>query len=260
MAGTLIAVPASASRAIFAVLRYPNFAVAAYATVGAFAAWSANAVLGLPVVRGARHGIRDRRPSSALLPTSWPSRRLRAAGALTVAIGVDRAEPRARERRPLRLRQRMSGYDLPLDARLAFRRPAHRAAAAAEPRRSRSRSWRRCSFLATRASARRCARSPTTRPGPAQGHRPGAHRADRHVFLGMGLAGIGGMLIGLDTSIDPLTGYRVLLVGVRRRGARRARLASPARWSARCARHRARSCAARRPPPPIGPPSASSRS
>jgi branched-chain amino acid transport system permease protein/neutral amino acid transport system permease protein len=31
------------------------------------------------------------------------------------------------------------------------------------------------------------------------------------VFTGMGLAGFGGMLIGLDTSIDPLTGFRVML-------------------------------------------------
>jgi branched-subunit amino acid ABC-type transport system permease component len=31
------------------------------------------------------------------------------------------------------------------------------------------------------------------------------------VLLGAGLAGFGGMLIGLDTSIDPLTGFRVVL-------------------------------------------------
>jgi branched-chain amino acid transport system permease protein/neutral amino acid transport system permease protein len=30
-------------------------------------------------------------------------------------------------------------------------------------------------------------------------------------FVGMGLAGVGGMLLGLDTSIDPLTGFRVVL-------------------------------------------------
>ena len=30
-------------------------------------------------------------------------------------------------------------------------------------------------------------------------------------FVGMGLAGVGGMLIGLDTTIDPLTGFRVIL-------------------------------------------------
>ena len=30
-------------------------------------------------------------------------------------------------------------------------------------------------------------------------------------FLGMGLVGVGGMLLGLDSSIDPLTGTRILL-------------------------------------------------
>src|SRR6266404_3832218 len=30
-------------------------------------------------------------------------------------------------------------------------------------------------------------------------------------FVGMGLAGIGGMLVGLDSSIDPLTGFRGVL-------------------------------------------------
>ena len=30
-------------------------------------------------------------------------------------------------------------------------------------------------------------------------------------FVGMGLVGIGGMLLGLDSSIDPLTGTRILL-------------------------------------------------
>ena len=31
------------------------------------------------------------------------------------------------------------------------------------------------------------------------------------VGIGMGLAGIGGMLVGLDTSIDPLVGFRTIL-------------------------------------------------
>ena len=30
-------------------------------------------------------------------------------------------------------------------------------------------------------------------------------------FVAMGLAGVGGVLVGLDTSIDPLTGFRVIL-------------------------------------------------
>ena len=49
MTGTLIAVPAIGFSAIFAVLRYPNFAIAAYATIGAFAAWWANVAMGLPI-------------------------------------------------------------------------------------------------------------------------------------------------------------------------------------------------------------------
>ena len=31
------------------------------------------------------------------------------------------------------------------------------------------------------------------------------------IVVGMGLAGLGGMLIGLDTTIDPLTGFRSIL-------------------------------------------------
>jgi branched-chain amino acid transport system permease protein len=30
-------------------------------------------------------------------------------------------------------------------------------------------------------------------------------------FIGMGLAGFGGMLVALDTAVDPLTGFRVML-------------------------------------------------
>jgi branched-chain amino acid transport system permease protein len=31
------------------------------------------------------------------------------------------------------------------------------------------------------------------------------------IGIGMGLAGVGGMLVGLDTSIDPLVGFRAIL-------------------------------------------------
>jgi len=50
LSGALIAVPAIGFTTIFAVLRFPNFAVAAYATVGAFAGWWVNTRLGLGVV------------------------------------------------------------------------------------------------------------------------------------------------------------------------------------------------------------------
>ena len=46
--GALLAVPAIGFTAIFAVLRFPNFAVASHATIGAFAGYAANVWLGLP--------------------------------------------------------------------------------------------------------------------------------------------------------------------------------------------------------------------
>src|SRR3981081_1386930 len=52
MTGTLIAIPAIGFTAIFAVLRYPSFAVAAYTTIGAFAGWYANVRFGIGVLPG----------------------------------------------------------------------------------------------------------------------------------------------------------------------------------------------------------------
>src|SRR5215210_7623694 len=49
VSGTLLAAPAIGFSAIFAVLRYPNFAIGALATVGAYAGWVANVQLGLPL-------------------------------------------------------------------------------------------------------------------------------------------------------------------------------------------------------------------
>src|SRR5579872_4879081 len=45
MAGTILAVPAIGLTAIYAVLRFPNFALASHATIGAFAGYIANVAL-----------------------------------------------------------------------------------------------------------------------------------------------------------------------------------------------------------------------
>src|SRR5256714_4191530 len=50
MAGAILAVPAIGLTAIYAVLRFPNFALASHATIGAFAGYIANAKLGLPIL------------------------------------------------------------------------------------------------------------------------------------------------------------------------------------------------------------------
>src|SRR5882672_10018445 len=48
MAGTVLAVPAIGFTAIYAVLRFPNFALASHATIGAFGGYVANTAGGLP--------------------------------------------------------------------------------------------------------------------------------------------------------------------------------------------------------------------
>src|ERR1044072_9139056 len=50
MAGTVLAVPAIRLTAIFAVLRFTNFALASHMTIGAFAGFVANVTLGWPIV------------------------------------------------------------------------------------------------------------------------------------------------------------------------------------------------------------------
>src|SRR5690348_4523762 len=53
MAGAILAAPAIGLTAIYAVLRFPNFAVASHATIGAFAGYGANVWLGLPLLPSA---------------------------------------------------------------------------------------------------------------------------------------------------------------------------------------------------------------
>src|SRR5205807_7890479 len=50
MAGTILAVPAIGLTTIYAVLRFPNFALASHATIGAFAGYVVNVKLGLPIL------------------------------------------------------------------------------------------------------------------------------------------------------------------------------------------------------------------
>lgn len=210
MAGTLIAVPAIGFTAIFAVLRYPNFAIASYATIGAFAAWWANTSLGLPVVPAllvafAIAGLVGVGAEETAL------RRLRGSGALIVAIASIALNLVLENIVRFFFGNDMKGYDLPLMRDLRF------GELRIGPQQLQSLG------LAVAIMAAMFAFLFYTRFGKAmravadnpdlarlKGIDP-ARIAIVTVFLGAGLSGIGGVLIGLDTSIDPLTGYRVLL-------------------------------------------------
>lgn len=210
MGGTLIAVPAIGFSLIFAVLRYPNFAVASYATIGAFAAWWANAVAGLhilialPIAFAIAGAIGVVAEETAL-------RRLRGGGALIVAIASIALNLVLENGVRFIFGNDMKGYDLPLARDLRF------GELRIGPQQLQSLGLAVAITAAVFAFLRytrfgKAMRAVADNPDLARlkGIDP-ARIAIAAILLGAGLSGVGGVLIGLDTSIDPLTGYRVLL-------------------------------------------------
>ena len=210
MAGTILAVPAIGLTAIYAVLRFPNFALASHATIGAFAGYVANAKLGLPllpsvaiafVVAGAVGVVTD---ESVL-------KRFRPAGYITTAIASIALTIALENVVRFVFGNELRGYDLPIarDLRIGSIRVG--------PQQIEN------LLVAVVAMAALFAFLGFTRTGKAMravADNPmlasikgiDADTIGRLVnFVGMGLAGLGGMLIGLDTTIDPLTGFRTIL-------------------------------------------------
>jgi branched-chain amino acid transport system permease protein/neutral amino acid transport system permease protein len=210
VAGTVLAVPAIGFTAIYGVLRFPNFTVASHATIGAFAGYVANVFFGLPaslavgfafLVAGVFGAVTD----EVLLKP------LRKAGPLTTAIASVALVIVLENVVRFFFGNDLRGYDLPI-----------------------ARDWR---FLELRIGPQqvhnmviavvamallfgflgftrmgKAMRAVADNPMLASIKGINADVIGRLVsFIGMGLAGIGGMLIGLDTSIDPLTGFRAIL-------------------------------------------------
>jgi branched-chain amino acid transport system permease protein len=210
MAGTILAVPAIGLTAIYAVLRFPNFAVASHATVGAFAGYVANAWLGWPVVpsvaaafvvAGATGVATDEAVLKPLRPAGYMTTAI-ASVALTIALENLVRFAFGSEQR---------GYDLPLErdwrwalVRVGPQQVKNLAIAAGAV----VALFAFLAFTRTGKSMRAVADNPTL----AGIKGINADAVGRLVnFIGMGLAGLGGMLIGLDTTIDPLTGFRAIL-------------------------------------------------
>jgi branched-subunit amino acid ABC-type transport system permease component len=210
MAGAVLAVPAIGFTTVYAVLRFPNFAVGAFATVGAFAGLVANVTFGQPawialiaafLVAGLAGMVAD---DVAL-------RRLRPSGPLTAAIGAVALNIVIENIVRFVWGNDLRGYDLPTlrDWRLGPFRLAPQQVQNAG-----------CAVVvmvllfaflrATRTG--KVMRAVADNPSLAALKGMNAAAVARIAnFVGMGLAGFGGMLIGLDTSIDPLTGSRVTL-------------------------------------------------
>lgn len=210
MAGTVLAVPAIGFTAIYAVLRFPNFTVASHATIGAFAGYVANTSFAFPLsaavlvaflVAGAAGVLHD---ELVLKP-------LRPRGALTAAIAAVALTIALENVVRFIFGNDLRGYDVPL------RRDWHMAGVRIGPQQVQNFAVALVAmaavflFLAfTRLG--KAMRAVADNPVLAGIKGINADTVGRLVnFVGMGLAGTGGMLLGLDTSIDPLTGFRVIL-------------------------------------------------
>ena len=210
MAGTILAVPAIGLTAIYAVLRFPNFALASHATIGAFAGYVANVRFGLTllpsvliafVVAGAVGVATD----EAVL------KRFRPAGYITTAIASIALTIALENIVRFSFGNELRGYDLPIqrDWRLgAIRVGPQQVQNLAIAVVTMGALFAFLAFTRTGKAMRAVADNPML----ASIKGINAEAIGRIVsFVGMGLAGLGGMLIGLDTTIDPLTGFRSIL-------------------------------------------------
>jgi len=208
--GSLLALPAIGFTTIFAVLRFPNFSVASIATLGAFAGWVANVPLGLPILVAVVaafviSGI------IGVLADDIVLRPMRPYGALTTAIASIALTVVLENMIRFGFGNDLRGYDLPL-----------------------VRDWR---FLGIRVGPQqlenlvlatiimvllfvflrygrfgKAMRAVADNPQlAALKGIPSGTVTRLAIFIAMGLVGVGGILQGLGTAIDPLTGFRFIL-------------------------------------------------
>jgi branched-chain amino acid transport system permease protein len=210
MAGAVLAVPAIAFSLIFAVLRITNFALAAHIAVGAYACYIANVVFGLSpwiavifafVVAGAVGLVSD---YTALRP-------LRSYGPLSVAIASMALNMVLENLLRFAFGNDMRGLDMPVyrdwivgSIHIAPQQFYNFLIAAA----SMAILFGLLTFTPIGKAMRAVADNP--RLADVKGIDP-ERIARLAVFIAMGLAGIAGVLISLDSAIDPTMGFRVIL-------------------------------------------------
>lgn len=83
--GSLLALPALALTMVFGILKFPNFAIGAMLTFGAYAAWVMNAVFGLPLLIATAIAALIS-AAVAVLSDALVFQRLRDAGSITLLV------------------------------------------------------------------------------------------------------------------------------------------------------------------------------
>jgi branched-chain amino acid transport system permease protein len=210
MAGTILAVPAIGLTAIFAVLRFTNFALASHMTIGAFAGFLANVWLGWPVVPSLLAAF-VLAGLVGVLSDEFILKPFRAAGFITTAIGSIALTIALENCVRLLFGNELRGYDLPI------RRDWVVVGLRVSPQQLENLAIALTAMAVLFAflfftRSGRAMRAFADNPMLAAIKGINADMVARLVsFVAMGLAGLGGMLIGLDTTIDPLIGFKSIL-------------------------------------------------
>ena len=210
MAGAVLAVPAIGLTMIYAVLRFVNFAVAAHMAVGAFAGYMLNAWLGLPAT-AAVLGAFIAAGAIGIATDHVALRPLRGHRALTLAIASIALNIMVESTIRFFFGGGPRDYSIPLrrDWRFGFLHVGpQQVENAAIAMVAMALLFAFVMLTTTGKAMRAVADNPML--ADSKGIDPDA-MARIAVGIGLGLAGIGGMLVGLDTSIDPLVGFRAIL-------------------------------------------------
>jgi branched-chain amino acid transport system permease protein len=210
MAGTILAVPAIGLTVIFAVLRFTNFALASHMTIGAFAGFVANVSLGWPVLPSLGRAFMVA-GLGGLVTDEFVLKRFRAAGFITTAIGSIALTIALENVVRFTFGNELKGYDLPIRRDWVF------GGIRVGPQQVENLViaiivmgllFAFLAFTRTGKAMRAVADNPML--AAIKGINTDA--VARIVsFVAMGLAGLGGMLIGLDSTIDPLIGFKTIL-------------------------------------------------
>jgi branched-chain amino acid transport system permease protein/neutral amino acid transport system permease protein len=210
MAGAVLAVPAIGLTMIFAVLRFVNFSVASHMAVGAFAGYMLNAWAGLPAWI-AIFGAFIAAGAVGMASDHVALRPLRGYSALTLAIASIALNLMIESAIRFSFGGRPRDFAIPLRRDWSFGflhvgpQQVENAVIAAV---AMALLFVFLALTITGKAMRAVADNPML--ADSKGIDPD-RMARLAIGIGMGLAGIGGMLVGLDTSIDPLVGFRAIL-------------------------------------------------
>lgn len=210
VSGTVLAVPAIGFTAIFAIRGYPNFMIGAIATIGAYAGWMANTGAGLSIWPAIAIAFLAA-GAIGLVTEKVAVRPLEASGALTMAIASLAMSIVLENGVRFFFSNNLRGFDVPLERDIVL------MGVRFGPQQLRNllislgimgAIWAALKFTRFGRAMRASADNPDL--ARLKGVEP-VRIADLTIFVALGLCGLGGALLAIDTLVDPMVGTRLLL-------------------------------------------------